>query len=258
MRMEKVMTSKTVTNKRGSYILEATISLPIFLIATIVMCSIILMYACIEDANFIAATELRRGAAEAIGANTSLLIPFRIEDRIKEHSQVEGIGLRDYGYRAERWGQDELIAIKLKMKLKTNNPLDLAARADYDVALVTRAYVGKDRKISNMSAAELMNKSAKAVYIFPKSGEKYHSKGCGVLHANYKSAVLTASLKNDYSSCPVCHSGNATIGTLVYYFPTDGKDYHLAKCQCLERNYIEVDIDTAIERGYKPCGKCGG
>lgn len=252
------MTSKTVTNKRGSYILETTISLPIFMIAVIVMCSIILMYSCVEDANFIAGTELRRGAAEAIYANTSLLIPGRISERIREHSQVEDVNLTDYGYRENRLGQDEIISIRYKMKLRTKSPLDLASKAEYDVALVTRAYVGKTRDVEKMSASELMNKKAKGVFIFPKSGEKYHSEGCGVLHAKFKSAILGASIRNDYSSCPVCLSNKAANGTLIYYFPSDGKDYHLAGCPCLERNYIEVDIDTAMERGYTACSKCGG
>ena len=258
MLMVRIMTSKSVTNKRGSYILETTISLPIFMIAVIVMSSIILMFSCIEDANFIAGTELRRAAAEAIYVDTSLLIPGRIGERIRTHAQVEDLDLIDYAYRDKRLGQDEVISIRYKMKLKTNNPLDLAARADYDVSLITRAYVGKTRDIANMNAAELMNKNARGVYIFPKSGEKYHSEGCSVLHAKYKSAVLDANIRERYSSCPVCHSSKATNGTLIYYFPSDGKDFHLAKCPCLDRNYIEVDIDTARERGYTACSKCGG
>ncbi len=252
------MTSKTATNKRGSYILETTISLPIFMIAVIVMCSIILMYSCIEDANFIAGTELRKGAAEAIYANTAILIPGRISERIKEHSQVDDLYLTDFAYRANRLGQDEIIAIRYKMKLRTKNPLDLASRADYDVSLATRAYVGKLRDVGNMSAAELMDRNAKGVFIFPKSGEKYHSEGCAVLHAKYISSVLSNAIRNDYTSCPLCHSRTAANGTLIYYFPDDGKDYHLPGCPCLERNYIEVDIDTALERGYTPCSKCGG
>ena len=258
MQMGEAMTSKTVTNKKGSYILETTISLPIFMIAVIVMCSIILMYSVIEEANFIAGTELRRGAAESIYLNTSVLIPGRISERIRTHSQVEGAYLTDYAYRENRLGQDEIIAIRYKMKLRTNNPLDLAAKAEYDVSLATRAYVGKIRDVEKMSASELANKNARGVFIFPKSGEKYHSEGCGVLHAKYKSAILGTSILNEYSSCPVCHSRTASLGTMIYYFPNDGKDYHLKDCPCLERNYIEIDVDTAKERGYTACSKCGG
>ena len=49
------MNSKMLTNKKGSYLLESAISLPVFIIAVMVMSSVILMYACIEDCTFIAA-----------------------------------------------------------------------------------------------------------------------------------------------------------------------------------------------------------
>ena len=222
------------------------------------MCSIILMFACIEDANFIVATEMRRAAAESIYVNTTPLLPSRVSSRIKEHSQVQDVDLKDFRFRQSFLGNDEMIAIKIKMEMKTNNPLNLASEADYDVALVSRAYVGKTRKEGNMSAAELMNRNAVAVFIFPQSGEKYHNKGCGVLHAAYQATVLNASLKSKYSACPLCHSKTAQIGARVYYFPNDGEDYHLAGCPSLERNYIEIEKQVAIERGYTPCKKCGG
>lgn len=258
MLMVRTMILKTATNKKGSYIVESTISLPIFMIAVIVMSSILLMYSCIEDANFIAATEMRRAAAESIYVNTTPLLPIRISNRIYEHDQVKDIDTKDFRFKQAFLGNDEMIAIKLKMEMKTNNPLDLASKADYDVALVSRAYVGKTRNERNMSAAELMNKNAEAVFIFPQSGEKYHNKGCGVLHAAYQATVLNSSLRSKYSSCPLCHSKTAKIGDRVYYFPNDGEDYHLAGCPSLERNYIEIEKQVAIERGYTPCKKCGG
>ena len=65
MRTVKAMNLKMRTNKKGSYLVEAAIALPVFIIAVVVMSSVILMYACIEDCAFTAASEMRRGAAEA-------------------------------------------------------------------------------------------------------------------------------------------------------------------------------------------------
>lgn len=253
------MFSKIITNRKGSYILEATIALPIFIIAVMVMSSVILMYACIESCSFTAATEMRRGAAEAIYADTSLLIPHRIrKDFTENYSQVGSVRIIDYGYRTSRWGQDELIALTLRMKLKTPNPLGLKEEADYNLSVVTRAYVGKIRDIGNMSADELAGGDADPVYIFPKRGERYHSKGCGFLTAASTSGVLTSQLRRNYKPCPLCGSRKATNGTRVYYFPAAGESYHLGGCPSLERNYVEIDKKDAIIRGYTPCAKCGG
>jgi hypothetical protein len=109
-----------------------------------------------------------------------------------------------------------------------------------------------------MSADEFMDEDAEAVFIFPKRGEKYHSEGCGFLKAASRSAALTTSIKHKYRSCPICKSGRAKYGALIYYFPSAGNDYHLPGCASLQRNYIELDKSTAIERGYTACSKCGG
>ena len=243
------MNSKMLINKKGSYLVEAAIALPVFIIAVMVMSSVILMYACIEDCSFIAANELRRGAAEAVMADTSIALPYRIRREIeKSHSQVYSARLTDSGFRCRRWGVDELLIVNFRLRLKTNNPLGIKAEADYDLALATRAYVGRERD----------DEDAEAVYIFPKRGEKYHSKGCTFLRAASTSAALSASIKRKYKACPLCHSSRAKAGALVYYFPSDGEDYHLPGCPSLQRNYIEIGKSTALERGYTACSKCGG
>jgi hypothetical protein len=246
-------------SKNGSYIVEAAITLPVFLIAVMVMSSVILMYACIENCSFTAAGELRRSSAEAVYADTSVMLPYRLKKEIKENnSQIDSARVTDFGYRVSRWGQDELIALKVNMSLRTSNPLGIKARADYDLALVTRAYVGKIRDNPAMSADEMSGASAEPVYIFPKRGEKYHSAGCGFLTAASTSGVLTRSIKAKYKPCPLCGSGKAPSGARIYYFPSAGEDYHLSGCSALQRNYVEIDKRDALERGYTPCSKCGG
>lgn len=253
------MNSRIPTNKKGSYLVEAAICVPIFLIAVIVMSSAILMYSCIENCSFIAANEIRRGAAEAVIADTLLTIPYRIRKAIEaDNSQIDSVKLVDSGYRTSRWGMDELLIVGFRLKLKNKNPIGIKAEADYELSLATRAYVGRIRNDNAMSAGEFADEDSDPVFIFPSRGEKYHSGGCTFLRAAYTSGVLTESMRKKLRACPICHSGRSSIGTLVYYFPSDGEDYHLAGCASLQRNYIEIEKSTATERGYAPCSKCGG
>ena len=250
---------ETVSGKKGSYILEAVIAMPVFIAAVMVMCQIILMYACIEDCSFIMANEMRRGAAEAAYLNTSALIPHRIKNEVIDgHSLAKQAKVTDYAYRGSMDGQDELIALTLRLRLKAGNPIGLDSAADYDLALVTRAYIGKIRDEESMSEDEMSGHDADPVFIFPKRGEKYHSEGCGYLTAAAKSGTLTAAIRKKYKPCPLCGSRKAANGSRIYYFPSAGDDYHLPGCSVLERNYVEIDKKDAIERGYTPCSKCGG
>ena len=245
--------------RKGSYIVEAAIVLPVFLIAVIVMNSVILMYACIERSSFTAACEMRRSSAEAALSDTSVLLPYRIKNEIRsQHSQVHNVRVTDFGYRVSRWGQDELIVLTVDMDLAANNPLGLRAEADYDLSMVTRAYVGKVRNNPAMTASELEGGNSEPVFIFPKRGERFHAAGCGFLTAASTSGILTSSVRSNYKPCPLCKSGKAEYGSRIYYFPAAGEDYHLGGCPALQRNYIEIDKKDALERGYTPCSKCGG
>lgn len=245
-------------NRMGSYIVEAAICMPLFLIAILAMSSIILMYACIEDANYITSMELRRASIEAAFGDTSTVVPVRLNKRIRNsQSLVEGMSLEEFIYRGTGGGVDELIAIRYRMLMHNHNPFGLASRAEYSLSCVTRAYVGRIRDNRPMSDAEMAG-SSEPVFVFPNRGERYHNDSCMVLHASYVSAILGPSLKKEYGGCRICRSRNAGTGTLVYIFPEDGDDYHLQGCPVLERHYIELDKSVAIERGYTPCLKCGG
>lgn len=245
-------------NKKGSYIVESAISLPFLMLAMIVMTAILLMYACIEDSNFIMANELRLSAIEGRFTGSRPALPLTVGSKVKNaHSQVKSMGIRDYGFRVKREGIDELIVLTLEMKMKVDNPLNFKAEADYPLSLATRAYVGRERIIEPMDEDEFMGNSD-AVFIFPKSGKHYHDKYCTYVKAAYVPISLTSSVRHKYGTCPICKSRKAALGSLVYVFPAYGKNYHLPGCGVMKRQCIEVSRKTAKKRGYIPCLKCGG
>lgn len=247
------------SHKRGSIITESAITLPIFILAVVIMNSVILMYACIENCSFIAANEFRKGAAEAIFSDSAILIPHRIRSTVTEnYSQIKDTRIRDYGYRSERWGQDELIIMTLRMKLEAPNPIGIKAAARYDLSLVTRAYVGKIQDSNCMTDDEFAGIDSNPVYIFPARGERYHGAGCQFLKAVFKSATLDNSIRAQYRSCPLCKSGSLSNGASIEYFPAAGEAFHTSGCPSLKRKYIEIDKKDATKRGYTPCSKCGG
>jgi hypothetical protein len=252
------MRARLITNKKGSYIVETALTLPVFLISLIVLSSIILMYACIEDSNFILANTMRRSAVEAKYTDLSAFIPVEVRKIIKgSHSQVEAMYITDYIYRGNLGENDEVIALSMDMEMNSDNPLGLGSRAEYELSLATRAYVGRDREKDPMSEEEF-KKSAQAVYVFPKSGEKYHTADCTFVRSGSTSVSLTDAVRRKYHSCPVCDSKNAVDGAIVFIFPNYGDSYHIAGCPTIERRYIEMDKTVAIDRGYTACSKCGG
>lgn len=247
------------TGRRGSYIVEATVCLPLLIIAMVVMTSIILYYACIEDTAYVMSTEMRRTAVEAIYGDTSALLPVRTARRVlRAHSNVKKFYMTEYGYRRELDGIDEVIYLKYRMELETKNPAGIAAEAVFYPAYATRAYVGRERDVKAMSRDEFMREGDGTVYIFPKDGERFHKKNCTFVKVAPEAAVLNGDVKGRYSSCPTCGSGNAEEGSIVYVFPQYGAAFHLRSCSSIDRQFVEVEESVAMERGYTACTKCGG
>lgn len=245
--------------RRGSYIVEAAITLPVLLIAMIVLSSIVLYYSCIEDAAFITATEFRKGSIEAAVSEGQPLIPLEVAERTRDnHPILDSHRILDYGFRKDRNGLNELIYLNLELNMKTRNPLGILSQSRYDSALMTRAYVGQVRNCKAMTEAEFRNELADGVFIFPQDGEKYHNKNCTFVRSETKAMALTESVKRKYTGCRVCRSKEAASGTRVYVFPEYGSRYHLSGCRVLERRCIEIEKDVAKERKYTPCSKCGG
>ncbi len=48
----------------------------------------------------------------------------------------------------------------------------------------------------------------------------------------------------------------ATSGDTVVYITKTGECYHVGGCSSLKRSKIETTLQSAVDRGYKPCSKC--
>lgn len=253
------MNLKRNINKKGSYIVEAATTLPVFIVAVTVMMSIILMYSYIENANFILANKMRSEMIATEVTGQDLAFWLRAESEIKRSNEhINKLTITDYMYRGVLGDLDEIIAVRYRMDMKINNPLKIASEASCDISLMSRAYVGKEKALDPMTEEEFGNGDTVAVFVFPKSGERYHKENCTFVKAGSYSLPLSAEVKSTYSPCPICKSKGSSEGSLVHIFPEYGESYHLGNCPVLERNFIELDKKTAIKRGYLPCSKCGG
>ena len=153
-------------NRRGSYIIEAAIVLPVFLIAVIVMSSVILMYACIENCNFMTAAEMRKCAAEAIYTDTYMLMPYRLK----------------------------------KKKKKTHTQGFLTAASTSGVLNTT---IKKKYKSCPLCGSGKAKKGSR-IYYFPSAGEDYHLPGCSALQRNYIEIDKRDAIERGYTPCSKC------------------------------------------------------
>ena len=101
-------------NKKGSHIIEATKCLPIYIMAIILLSSIILLYSAAENITFSVADELRVAAIEARYVKVNPLIPFKIKERvIEENKNVSECKMKFYGTCMRYKALNKLIKFKM-------------------------------------------------------------------------------------------------------------------------------------------------
>lgn len=238
-------------NKKGSYILEASVILPAFIITMVLLISIVSVIGVWENVSYGCIEELRLDMAKSALTRKLPTLTIAINSRVrKENKNLSSFFITDYKHLYNDNGIDDLIKVSFKSSIDKKNPLSSISTLKYSGTIVGRGfsgtyYGGKDDGSST-------------VYIFPDDGKKYHNKNCGYLKACCHQVFLNVSIKKKYHSCPNCKSQNAPYGSPVFCFERTGEAYHMSYCKSVERYYIGVSQKSALEKGYIPCSKCGG
>lgn len=257
-----------MNSRKGGYIVEAAIILPVFIVAVILLISVVpraarcerLVYTICDEmtqeniqAHFFKSymrceSNLYDGAQRALKADDSFSV-----DRLRYcyTDRVRG-GLRTVSI-------DDVITADFTAAMTYADPLSMGNDIEFTGKLKCRPYTGTEQKEEPMSREEMeRSEDSDPVYIFPSWGERYHKKSCSVLNPACEMAVLSQEIKRKYGACSLCNSGEKKIGTTVFLFRQAGEVYHTGDCSTVDKYYIEMERSEAEDKGYTPCLKCGG
>lgn len=199
-------------NKSGSYITEAAISLPILVIA---ICSLILIIKIImicEGICFSTADgliDIIRNPQENI---LSVSLCKKIEKKVlSDESELTNFKVVDADYVAFSEDEQKSIIVKTRGCFTVQNIIGIDGRISFEQTFVARSMAGKDNKGEILTEESFSGGGISTkVVVFPKYGEKYHTKECTyVKRAQKESAVKLEMEKNDagikgYKPCLVC------------------------------------------------------
>ncbi len=249
MNLKKHITK--ISEKKGSYILEATILLPVFILSIAALISILGIIRNCENSVFISADETNIVDVKAHFAETQFTFPSRLCNRIlEENSFIKDAKVKNFRYKYNNQGMEDLISFKLFCDF---------GRINFSARVLSRGFTGQRNYYDSLDRSSFENDDDfTKVYIFPAWGEKYHNSNCTYIKANCKLVVLNKNVLYKYKPCSLCHSEKAVIGSPVFLFERSGNSYHLGTCKQVKKYYIEIDKKEAIKRGYSCCSKCGG
>lgn len=249
-----------ISNKKGMYILEAAITLPVFIIAVFLLIFIIPAIKDFEETVYISCDTLKLESMKAAFAEDKVSGPVIAAVRIKKKKNFRSsYDVKGYRYLFSKGDIDDLIELKYSSRFSANNPLGHISRIKFEEQLITRGFTGKyNRSIKTSREDFLKGEESKKVYIFPENGRKYHNKKCKHLGTSCRRMVLTDNIRKKYKGCKLCKSKNIKKGDVVYCFENSGRVYHRGNCSSVDRFYIEIEKEVAKKKGYQGCVSCGG
>lgn len=245
---------------KGYYIVEATMLLPLVLLMVLALGYITKAEGSWENAFHCAMDESGQAAAMAYDGVSDKTAGLRIRRRISS----DVTGLSSFDLRSVRYDRSDRTSDHLtSYELAVTSDLRLPAGFDREILFSSqvkyRNFVGRNYGGDPLGTEGLENNMPEdPVWIFPLSGEKYHTKNCTYVKATVHSEVLTSALHRKYTSCSACHSENAPLGSIVWCFRGDDTAYHRGTCRTIQRHTTVIDRTEAEDKGYTPCSKCGG
>ena len=247
-------------SKKGFYTVEAAIFLPLVLLAVLSLGYFMrvegtwenCIHGAVDESALIASKSYDRGNAALVGPVVSSRIntdnPVLDEMKIKGLKIMYSDGLTD-----------DLTSYKIYASIDLQLPLGFSRKFTMEQGIKFRGFTGVEGRGEPMGAEGLETYAGqRPVWVFPHTGEKYHSENCTYVKASVTPQVLTESLKRKYDSCGLCNSKDIKAGTIVFCFGSEDTSYHSGMCSSIDRHTAVIDESEAAKKGYRPCSKCGG
>lgn len=253
-------------DKKGFLTVEAAIFLPLF-IAGVLTFAYLIRFMAVEEAVFHSFTdEARVISAEA--ERKPLEIPFferqtfelRLKDRLYDENgdNISAVDIDQFLYLYQIHGMTGMISMDLNYEVNIKLPIPFRKSLPVSESLMFRGFIGREETADPIPFEEMeREKPSDPVWIFPRSGERYHGENCTYIISKPKQLVMSAQIRRDYGPCGICDSRGLPDGRLVYCFRT-GQSYHTGNCPTVDKYVIRTEKEEAVRKGYTVCLKCGG
>lgn len=247
-------------NKRGSYILEAVLFLPLIVLAILSFGYFTRVEGVWENIVHCAVDESARSQAMAWDGISGYAAKEKVKRRIEKDERCpSSFSINSFHADYSAGGLDHLNSFDITANQHMALPAGFSRDFTFTTSIVYRGFVGSNIRGDPLGVSGLEDGiPGDPAYIFPAFGEKYHTALCTYVKATVHGERLGSSIRKVRDSCRICHSEKLPDGSIVFCFNTSGTAYHRASCRTIQRHVIVIDRSEAAEKGYTPCSKCGG
>lgn len=195
-------------NKEGSYILEASITLPILIIS---ICSLILVIKAIMICESITFHTSKNMIDTMFGRNIGFSVNPLCNEMKEIEDSISSFKVTKYRYLYSEDELNDLIAFDAKAEFNIINAIGINGNINFSEKILCRGFTGNLQNGIPLEEDEFLRyEDSIKVYIFPKYGEKYHQRNCRYIKINkiengyIREIDREDALRKGYIPCVVC------------------------------------------------------
>lgn len=229
---------KYLRKEHGGYLVEASITLPLVILAIVTISSLISLEQVRENIYFSASEELRYSMIASYAYKDEVLLPTRLEKRLKEENDGKDVKLHVRGFFTGSHQGDTNDLIKFYVVHKTNISLPLSFGREFKsfYKFAGRKFTGDNMGKHKLGFNALESVGSRNIaYVFPYSGEKYHKSECNYIMPKTDLMMATSALMYRYKPCSLCNADKIHFGMEVYVFLDSGEFYHTKFCPTVKK-----------------------
>ena len=244
--------------KKGFLSLEATLFLPVFIIAVLTVGYLMKIVIAEEKIMHAMVDEGRRLSAYSYNIKTAPIFEASLRWRIlEENKDVDAVYVESFRYLYSNSGKDDLIGLRVSSNIRIKLPIVFYESVDISDTLFFRGFTGREYIPEELDFENLEDEDeSRIVWVFPVAGARYHEIACSYINVAARQSTLTSELRKKYKSCSLCSAGELPLGSVIYYFESSGEVFHRGSCFIVDRYVISMEEEDAIKKGYTPCSKC--
>lgn len=211
--------------KKGSYIVEAAMSLPVLILCIVAIALIINIIGICENIGYDSAKQMHKiSIASYITERGDIAYRTALQASVAAGSpKLSDFAVTGFDYRYSDNGIDDLIGLKTRANFKVTNSIGINGKIEFSQKLLARAFTGKTEESKPLALAEFQkNEESVPVTIFPRYGEKFHIESCRYVKQKYKGDSYIITLEKEdakakgYVPCSVCGGGEKTNEQDIY------------------------------------------
>lgn len=209
---EKIKQNKT---KRGSYIVEAALTLPVLFVAILCLSSLIQIISLCESIGHVAATGLKEASFNENRLFNTVSLCNEIENGLEaECGELECFQIEQIRWLYEEDGIYDLICIKTKSDFSVAHTIGINGSIAFSLQLKARGFTGAqvDGNPLELSAFTDYGEAVDVV-IFPTFGERFHLNTCSIVKREGKDGNKgqivdrEEALRMGFLACKLCGGG---------------------------------------------------